>query len=462
MTIFLSLKIKRAAILLFFVSVGFLLNSCSIFKKPTYEPMPDWVVRKPQSAMYYTGVSSATKAGFSPSEYISSAQQRALGDLASSISVNIESSSMLSIIEVDYNISENFTSEITASTSKELEGYELIDIWEDETNYWVYYRLSREKYHRLRQERKNSAISSAKNKVLQAQNMLSRNQHYNAFQFYVDAMVDMKLYLGEASVTEINEESVDLGNYIFSEIADFLNSIKIEYPTNQINVQRGVEINPELVSFSLVDNNGNPISNIPVRVSFTGAGLLRSSETSGSDGKIICSIRRVSSSRSTETLSLTVDMHALSRVTGDIMVRNIIRNMPAPEKSIRVVLERPTAYISTIERELNKKSSHNTLQNAITGNLGRAFIITENKDDADYIISVESNTSIKGTYMNEHYVNMVCRIDMTDQRGNNLYRRTIETEHMGPDYLNASRTAYSATARTIERSIARELENSVN
>lgn len=453
-------KIILVSVFLSLLSIGFF--SCNILKKPSYDPMPDWVIRKPQSSMYYTGVSSATKPGFSPSEYITSAQQRALGDLASSISVNIESSSMLSIIEIDYNISENFSRDITASTSKELEGYELVDTWEDETNYWVYYRLSREKYHRLRQEKKNTAIRNAENKVLQAHHMLDRNSHYNALQFYADALSDLKIYLGESTPTKINDKEVDLGNYIFAEMADFINNLKITYPYNQINVQRGVEINPDLLTFKIVDKHGNPVSNIPVRINFTGAGLLRNSEVSGTDGKVVSSIRRISSSRTSETLSLTIDMNALSRVTSDPMIRNIIRNMPAPERSIRVVLEKPVAYITATEMELNKLSSHQTLYNALVGNLGRDFDITEDREKADYIISINSNTSIKGTYLQEHYVTMSCRIDMTDVLGNNLYRRTIEADHMGPDFLNASRAAYQATSRTIERSIIRDIVNSIN
>jgi broad specificity phosphatase PhoE len=37
-----------------------------------------------------------------------------------------------------------------------------------------------------------------------------------------------------------------------------------------------------------------------------------------------------------------------------------------------------------------------------------------------------------------------------------------ENDRMGPDYLNASRTAYTVTARTIERTSAREIVNAIN
>jgi hypothetical protein len=432
--------------------------------KQSYEkkPMPDWVTRKPQSAMFYTGVSSAAKAGTPPSEYVQSAQQRALGDLAASISVNIESSSMLSIIESNFNISENFQRDITASTSQELEGYELVDTWEDDYNYWVYYRLSRDKYHQIRQQKKNKAIEDAKTKYIQAQHVLSKNMHYNAFQFYSDALADIKIYLGESTNTKIEDNEVDLGNHIFMQIAEFLRELNISHPLEEIRVKRGVELNPEQLTFSVLDANNIPVSNIPFRINFTGGGLLRNSETSGSDGKFVCAIRRVSSTKSVETLSVSVDMNGFSRMSKDPMIRNILRNMPAPEKTMRVVIEKPTVFITSDEREMNKASQHTTLKNSMVGNLGRDFDVMEDKNKADYFVHIESNTAIKGTYINEHYVTITCRIDMTDKNGNNLFRRTIENDHMGPDYLNASRTAYTATARTIERTTAREIVNAIN
>ena len=438
--------------------------SCKTSKKTTFEkkPMPDWVLRKPQSQIFYTGISSASKSGFSPSEYIQSAQQRALGDLASSISVNIESSSMLSIIESNYQISENFSRDIIASTSKELEEYELVDVWEDENNYWVYYRLSRDKYHQFRQQKKNKAIQDAKNKLNQADVMLQRNLHYNALQFMADALADIKIYLGESTITEIDGKEIDLGNHIFTNIISFLNDLKIEYPHPEIKIKRGVEIAPELISFTVMDKNNNPISNMPFRVGFSGSGLLRNLETSGSDGKIVCAIRRISSSKNVENITISVDMQSLSRITGDPMIRNILRNVPVPEKSVRVFIEKPKLFVNSTEMELNKVRSLSQLKDAMEGNLGRDFEIVDNRNAADYFVSIESNTAIKGTYVNEHYVTITCRINMTDKNGNNLFRRTIENDHMGPDFSSAAQNAYNATARSIERSIVREITTAIN
>jgi hypothetical protein len=84
-------KMKKIPILIF-LQLVFLVSSCQIIKKQIEpkKPMPEWVKVKPQSSMYYIGVSSAPKKGFLSSDYMANAQQKALGDMSSSISVKLK------------------------------------------------------------------------------------------------------------------------------------------------------------------------------------------------------------------------------------------------------------------------------------------------------------------------------------------------------------------------------------
>ncbi len=449
--------------LIILISCFILFFACSTLKTSdnTDESIPDWVKQKPQSPFYYIGVSSSPKRGFSPGEYIQSAQQRALANLASEISVNIESKSMLSIIEINYNISENFSSDITATTSMELEEYELFDTWEDNDNYWVYYRLSREKYLQLRQEKKNKAIEDAKNKYFQAQKMIDKKMHINAYKLFADALADIKLYLGESTLTEINGQEADLGNFIFSEIIRFFNDIKIDYPENEITIKRGVEIHPDLVTFRILDKNDNPVQNMPFRINFSGSGLLRNIETSDSEGKIICAMKQISSVSNFETLNIGIDMPNLARTSTDHMTRNILRNIPAPERSVRIIIKKPAVYINSDEKEFDNELEGKPFKNAIISNTGRDFNIVDDKDTADYIITIQSNTTEKGVYLSEYYITISCIINLTDKQGNNLFQRNIRNDYTGRDFNNASQTAYQSVSRTIERSITRDIVNAV-
>lgn len=455
---------KRFLFIISTILVLFVVESCSSKRSSSThtEPPPEWVQRKPQSPHYYIGVSSASKHGATPDEYIQSAQQRALGDLAASISVNIESSSFFTVMETNNLIYENYSRDILASTSKELEGYELVDSWEDNSNYWVYYRLSRDKYHRIREQRKEQAINNAKNKYQRAQSMLERGSHFNAFKFYVEAMEDLKLYLGESTKTNFNDEVIDFGTFMYNEIADFLSNLNIHHNNNKITVKRGIDVNPELLKFHILDKNDKPVADIPLRISFTGSGLLRGSATSGADGSFIVDMRRVGSHSGSETLRLTIDMQNLSRVSSDQVIRDIINNMPAPNSHLIIKLEKPKLFISSTEKSLDRTRGSNDLKEVLKANIRNFYDFTSNRNDADFIVDMTTNTSRKGTYINEYYVTMSIEVTMNDKSGNNVLRRNLSNDHMGSSYENASENAYRESLRTIERRLVRDLINVVN
>jgi len=455
-------KMKKIQIILL-LQLLVLVSSCQIGKKYNYEkkPMPEWVISKPQTSIYYIGVSSSPKKGFLPADYQANAQQKALGDLASSISVNIESTSVLSIIETNYKLNENFSSDITASTNQTLEDYELVDTWENEEYYWVYYRLSKNTYASQKAQQKEQSILDAKNKYYQGRELLGRDLHYNAFQFYVEALTALKPYLGESTITNINGEDKDLGNEIFTAIADFVNNLKITFNSEEIKVKKAVEINTDAFSFTITDKNNKPVSGIPVKINFTGAGLLRNSEVSGNDGKVYCSIRKISSQPNNETLSVSIDMLSFSRAAKDHIVRSIIKNMPASENKMRVSVEKPILKIESKETEFDEIRKNQLLKSTFEGMLSNEFSINPNLKP-DFTLKITSNTLKNGEYYGEYEVIANYTFDLTDNAGNIVFRKTKSDEYSGADYQTATNKAYIEIAKSIERTITRELISSIN
>ena len=455
-------KMKKIPVLVFLLLI-FMASSCQIIKKQIEpkKPMPEWVKIKPQSSMYYIGVSSAPKKGFLPSDYMANAQQKALGDMSSSISVKIESTSVLSIIETNYHINENFSSEIIASTNQQLEGYELVDTWEDENYYWVYYRLSKSQYAAHKEEKKQQTILDAKNKYYQAKELMSRQLHYNAFQFYVEAITVLKPYLGESTLTDLDGEEKDLGNVVFAAIADFVNELKLEFPEPEINAKKGVDLTPDQMSFRIVDKDGNPVSSIPVKISFTGTGLMRNSEVSGNDGKVFIALKKIKSAPNTETMSIGIDMLSFSRAAKDPMIRSLIKSIPATETKMRVNVEKPYLAIVSDEKAFGEIRGENRLLSTFEGLLGSEFIINS-KQEPDFILKINSNTIENGEYYGEAQVTISYTFDLTDKKGNVVYRKTSSGDYAGADFKAADNKAYIEVAKSIERTIVRELISAVN
>ncbi len=436
---------------------------CSLLRPaPEEKDMPEWITGSTEIPFYYTGIGSAPKQESQPNEYIRNARQNALADMAESISIEIESSSTLSVIESNYEVSRNFSYDVVASTHEELEGYELVDTWEDENYYWAYYKLSIEKYWEVKEERKSNAVSNALSKYEQAKEFQQSNEHYNAFIFYADALAELRPYLGERAVALIDGEEKDLSNHIFSRLVDFLNNINIYGQHDEITVKRGVSIDKQLVTFHVKDKDDNPVNNFPVRLDFTGRGLMRNREASDSEGEIVCALQKVSSSGNNETLSVSIDMQELSRVSGDQAIRSIIRNIPCPEGSIEIIVDKPTVFVASTEKEFGETNNGHLLKDKMKRSIRPHFDLAKSKNEADFIINIESNTTKKDKYLNEHYIIMECKIRMQDQKGNTLFNRDISNEYKDTSYQKASIKAYNEIARIIDRSIANNIARSIN
>jgi hypothetical protein len=137
---------KRKPVTGYFVRIFILtlifLAGCSPKVQP---PDPDslkpaWLRTTPNQAGYYTGIGHSVKDG--TNNYVQSAKKSALDDLVSEIKVNVSSTSVLSQLETNKKLTEQYQQVIQTTAADEIEEFEMVDAWEDASNYWVYYRPS--------------------------------------------------------------------------------------------------------------------------------------------------------------------------------------------------------------------------------------------------------------------------------------------------------------------------------
>ena len=106
---------------------------------------------------YYIGIGHSTKDGIN--NYIQSAKNSALEDLVSEIKVNISSTSVLSQIDANKEFQEKYEQIIQTMVADESEEYEQVDALEDNLNFWVYYRLSKQRYKEIKDKQKRDAVA---------------------------------------------------------------------------------------------------------------------------------------------------------------------------------------------------------------------------------------------------------------------------------------------------------------
>jgi len=198
-----------------------LLNATGAFAKK-----PDWVKKRPHSKIYFVGLGLAQKSGINR-EYIQTAKNNALSDLSSEITVNISSEFITRVVEQYGMVEEEVKSEIRASTEASLEGFELVDTWEDKNEYWVYYRLRRDLYYQQKQAKIERAMSRSldlfdKGKVNEENKNISE-----ALSFYLQSLAPIQSHIDEPLETQYRGSKIYLLNEIFSSVQSFLSKVPI-------------------------------------------------------------------------------------------------------------------------------------------------------------------------------------------------------------------------------------------
>jgi hypothetical protein len=116
---------------------------------------PAWLKNEPYQDGYYTGIGHSVKDG--TNNYIQAAKKSALDDLISQIKVNVSSTSVLNVLEVDKKLREQYEQIIQTIAADDIEEFELVDAYEDPNNYWVYYRLSISRYRQIKETKRDLA-----------------------------------------------------------------------------------------------------------------------------------------------------------------------------------------------------------------------------------------------------------------------------------------------------------------
>lgn len=452
------LKNSKIVLVLLVYSLAFasIIFSCKSTQY-TSEKTPDWITSAPISSQYYIGIGSASKEGNTPDEYIQRAKNSALKDLASSISVNISGTSVLSVFESDTDISNSFMSEIKASTEQYLEGYEQVGSWEDKYNYWVYYRLSRAEYADKKLQQKQEALKTSWTKYQQSVVKRDNYSFYEAWTLLVDAMAGVKPYVNENTEYNTGDSIIDLGSFLYSEMLKFIHSIKVEHTQKEVIIKRGAKPTFDLLTFYIRDKHNNNMSNIPVLINYTGQGLLRNRDRSDSNGKVVCELPSVNSQNNREVLSVSIDMVNMSYATKDPLMRKIIRQIPVPETQLTINIEKPDFVFASIEKVFDIETNELKIKNTIQRVFSTDVNIVADSLPSDFTLLIESN--IRKTYDNEilYYTECVIITKLLDIDNNTIFQKTYTAEGEATSYDGSAKNAYDNAVVLTERKIYRDI-----
>lgn len=401
------------------------LASCAAKKQAAeYEALPDWVKQKPIIPGYYVGIASVKKVGTS-AQYTAKARQQALTDLAESVSSNVSATSVLHSIETEYGFSESYNQKIEISTDDYLEGFDPVDSYENESSYWVYYKIDKATYHEMKEKRKKEAIATALAKYESGIAEQKLNKPKEALSFYLQGLQAIKRYLNEETPAKYKGNSVDIGNELYSSASDILNALVIEAETSEIKVKRG-ESFAYPIDF-LVTYKGNPVQGIPVQFSYTGGYLKKDRQNSSANGIVKLEPEVLYSRNGKEQISATIDLKDLAqKAVDDLFIRGLILKRKLKPAIVQVKIEAPSTALNIAENSCSNRSDCDKIENIFTQNAKQYGYELESVKSSDFIfvLSFASKRGESAGGLVSQYISG--KIDIRDSKGSIIWSKQTD------------------------------------
>jgi hypothetical protein len=425
---------------------------------------PAWLKTTPYSEGYYVGIGQSIKTG--NNNYIQSAKKSALDDLVGQIKVTISGTSVLSQLEVNMKLTEQYQQIIKTTTADEIEEFELVDAYEDATNYWVYYRLSIARYRQIKEEQKRSASLLATDYLIKARQADKNNERLQAIGFYFQALRSIEKYLGEAIVVTVEGKEILLGNEIYASIQTILDKISLTVKPTEITVNRRVNQSESPVTAKATyKDNGKPASLLTLAVAFEkGSGDVFPTYKTDQNGNAKILITKIGSRELEQSLAVKVDIDALSGSGSSPVYSLIAKTFSVPRAQVNMKVQRPVAFIISDEKTFGLSKSTQQLTNKLRNLLANnGFEFTEDKRAADLLFDVRADAE-KGSISGSIFVTYLTGlIKVTAAKGGKeIYATAFDRiRGYGLDYDKSSADAYSKALETLEKERIAELLNTV-
>lgn len=426
---------------------------------------PSWVRARPLSSAYYIGVGLANKAR---ADHQETAKQNALNDLASEISVVVEGNSLLSTLDRTSRFDESYTSTIRTRTSEQLEGFEVVDSWENASEYWIYYRLSRSEHARIKAERKARAIGTATDLLARSRQSLIAGDMRGAFDQDIRALMAMRDYWGENDLVEIDGRQVPLANEIFADLQRLTSGLRFAILPERCLLAYADGFKRELLISAKHVNNGTTrdLVQLPVVITYPGhAGRVTELKSTDGSGQTRTTIQRIAADVVSPEVLVRLDMDALvSKELDAALVRPLVASLTVPEKRAPIDLQMPRVFMRSNETNLGQPVNDAGIGVVVREELTRrGFRFVERENDCDLVLDLTSTTRKGGESNGFHTVFLDVIYTFRD-------RKSGDTVHEGGrqgvkgvqlDYPRAGMEAYKRANQEVRNELVPAMLGSV-
>jgi len=438
-----------------------LLFSCNSPKEVanSMDGIPEWVKEYPVSETHYTGIGIADRSTH-PLDYIKIAQQNALQNLMSQIKVTISSQSVFLQMERESGYEEDFKSNIEVKAKEILEGYELVSTYTQSNEYWVYYQLSKQKYHETRNARIQEAIEESKYFLNKA--VLYSTPYKDKYIYYVQAMAKLEPYLSEPLLTEFDRENVYLGSEIIARFRSYVDDYQLYCVSKKISAMIGNTVSKIDLA---VEYDGNRLSNIPLMAVSADLELKDISKNTNENGVFTTSVPKIKSTQAVQKIEAGINFQDwLDEGTKSEFIQKLFKSVKTHQITIPIYVYTPTVFVSSEEKHFNIDKKESELRFAAESALTKmGFTPVGNKNEAQLIMNISADTQkgreIKNQKMFTAFLNM--SVQVKDLQGRIVFSDNItKLKGIQLDFNQADLNAYQLAKDEISNSIIADFVDS--
>lgn len=422
---------------------------------------PPWVESRPMSGMYYTGIGVSQKS--TTANYQRLARENALSDLASEIKVNVNTNSLLYTLEREYKFEQEFRETVRVTSNLELEDFELVDTWEDDNSYWVYYRLSKQEYADRQRARRESAQNLALDFFAKAQSSETSHQFQSAADSYLRGLQALEAFWGDQNSVEFQGRNILIDNALFTGLRDLLSMVRITTEQAlELNYQNGFKTTALLLATD--SQTDFPLESVPLQYEYFGTfGRHRGKTSTNADGRSEIPINDAEKERATNLLVVSVDTELLFEpFQSDRFMRRLTEPLRSASAQFPITYKAPTIQIASNEKNLGQAMSTSPLSAAIKTSLGRRGVrFSENGNGADLSMDIRADTKSRGAEQGFYTAMLEMDIEVRNLDTGEVVYSVSRADMRGVDldYERAGMKAYQNVTRNIESELMRKLVN---
>ncbi|MBS1651005.1 MAG: LPP20 family lipoprotein [Bacteroidetes bacterium] len=419
------------------------------------KPAPPWVSSRPNNGFKFIGIGFADKN--KSSNYQMEAKKNALYDLSSEIKVDISSNSVLYTVQNNNNFNESFNSLIKLSNSDNIEGYQLIDSYENDKQYWVYYQLDKDEYAKQKAIKKQQIISKAAN-LINLSFIDEKNQDFsNALKKRIQAFGVLTPYLSE----EINFDSQQTNGVktVFDLTALVQQQLQsIQVVTTKTNaIIKPFQQNYLPLDFKLQLKNKFFLQNFPFNIiSDEDRVKVMGNAVTDNQGALQIKINYAEAINGTVGFGLNPDINALmgNDSVGLAGIKILKQFINTSTLKVYANVVPVNIFIKSTENNLTKPTGASIIYDYILQKFnGQEVVITSKPELADYIIEASADTKqdLSSDVLQKSYnVSLAAlniNLQLKNNKSNDIIYSTIISEIYGyaNSLENAGNNAYQTS-----------------